>query len=68
MREYEAEDEEMRRKTASGLWNKKMSPSANARMELEEKAEIKKLTDAIRGQVREERLLKKCNVLYLLST
>ncbi len=49
MREYEAEDLELRRATASGLWNKKMSP--DARMDTEEKAEIKKLTDALKGQV-----------------
>ncbi|CAM9288324.1 unnamed protein product, partial [Laminaria digitata] len=48
VREYEAEDLEIRRKSASGLWNRKMRP--DARMDTEEKAEIKKLTDAIRGQ------------------
>ena len=49
LREYEAEDLEMRRKTASGLWNRNMHP--DARMDTEEKAEMKKLTDAIRAQV-----------------
>ena len=49
VRENEAEDLEIRRKSASGLWNRKMRP--DARMDTEEKAEIKKLTDAIRGQV-----------------
>lgn len=50
IREYEAEDLELRRATASGLWNKNMHPDAT--MDTEEKAEIKKLTDALKGQVR----------------
>ncbi|CAM9849459.1 unnamed protein product, partial [Ectocarpus sp. 12 AP-2014] len=48
LREYEAEDLELRRATASGLWNKQMHPDAT--MDTEEKAEIKKLTDALKGQ------------------
>lgn len=40
----------MRRKTASGLWNSNMHPDAT--MDSEEKAEINKLTDAIRAQVK----------------
>lgn len=50
LREYEAEDLELRRATASGLWNKNMHPDAT--MDTEEKAEIKKLTDALKGQVK----------------
>ncbi|CBJ26974.1 conserved unknown protein [Ectocarpus siliculosus] len=48
LREYEAEDLELRRATASGLWNKQMHPDAT--MDTEEKAEIRKLTDALKGQ------------------
>ncbi|CAM9130911.1 unnamed protein product [Scytosiphon promiscuus] len=48
LREYEAEDLELQRATASGLWNKNMHPDAT--MDTEEKAEIKKLTDALKGQ------------------
>lgn len=51
VREYEAEDLELRRATASGLWNKNMHPDAS--MDTEEKAEIRKLTDALKGQVSE---------------
>ena len=50
VREYEAEDLELRRATASGLWNKQMHPDAT--MDTEEKVEIRKLTDALKGQVR----------------
>lgn len=49
VREYEAEDLEIRRATASGLWNKQMHPDAT--MDTEEKTEIRKLTDALKGQV-----------------
>ncbi|CAN0278710.1 unnamed protein product [Pylaiella littoralis] len=48
VREYEAEDLEIRRATASGLWNKQMHPDAT--MDTEQRTEIKKLTDALRGQ------------------
>lgn len=52
VKEYEAEKLELDRKTASGLWNKKLRPAAEADMEQAERDEIKKLTEAIRGQVR----------------
>lgn len=49
VREYEGEDEQLRKQTASGLWNKNMRSSEN--LDYEDKAEMKKLTDAIREQV-----------------
>ena len=50
LREYEAEELKMRRKTASGLWNSNIHPDAT--VDSEGKAEINKLTDAIRAQVK----------------
>lgn len=52
IKEHEAEERELLEKTASGLWNKKLRPSAKKSIEVEERDEIRKLTEAIKEQVR----------------